>query len=34
MILVDVLALGGNATINMTLNPNASLNIRQVALAR
>jgi hypothetical protein len=34
MILVDVLELGGNATINMTLNPNASLNIRQVALAR
>ena len=34
MILVDALELGGNATINMTLNPNASLNIRQVALAR
>ena len=34
MILVDVLQLGGNAQINMTLNPNSSLNIRQISLAR
>ncbi len=34
MIDVDVLELSGNAAIKMTLNPNASLNIRQVALAR
>ncbi len=34
MILVDRLRLGGTSDIVMTLNPNASLNIRQVALAR
>jgi hypothetical protein len=34
MILVDRLSLGGNSTIRMTLDPNASLNIRQVALVR
>jgi hypothetical protein len=31
-ILVDALNLGGNSGITMTLNPNATLHIRQVAL--
>ncbi len=34
MIIVDRLSLGGTSDIIMTLNPNASLNLRQVALAR
>ncbi len=34
MIIVDRLELSGNALIEMTLDPNASLNIRQIALVR
>jgi hypothetical protein len=34
MILTDRLELSGNAGITMTLDPNAKLNIRQVALVR
>lgn len=33
-IIVDSLHLGGNATINMTLNPNAAVPIRKLALIR
>lgn len=33
-IIVDALQLGGNATINMTLNPNAAVPIRKLALIR
>ena len=33
-ILVDSLILGGNASINMTLNPNTTLPIRKLALIR